>query len=265
MKSQNAQVDQLPVFQTIWDATAPWRLVDGLHKHQPEDANHHPFDFLGRLAHELRNPLAAISMAVEVLRLSPLTADPDPDPMWNIISRQTEQMLQLVNDLLDASRIAHGQVSIRRVSVELGPLIQQAIEAVQPLLSIHKLQLTVTLPPKPLTLVADPVRLIEIFTNLLNNAAKYTDDGGQIMLIAAEEYGEVVIQVRDTGIGISAEMLERIFDPFTQVKGAINRSEGGIGIGLGIVASLVQLHGGTVQAFSDGLGRGSRFVVRLPI
>ncbi len=257
--------DGVLVSCAIRDVTAQRRLEDELrdHKQQLEEANHHKDEFLAMLAHELRNPLAAISMAVEVLRLGPPHAE--TEPLCDIISRQTMQMLQLVNDLMDVSRIAHGKVSIRKVPVELRPLISQAIEAVQPLLHIHKLQLTVTLPSTPMYLLADPVRLVEVFTNLLSNAAKYTDEGGQIVLMAAEEDDEIVVQLRDTGIGISPEMLPKIFDPFMQAKSALNRAEGGIGIGLGIVANLVDLHGGTVQAFSDGLGRGSRFVVRLPL
>ena len=174
-------------------------------------------------------------------------------------------MRHLVDDLMDVSRIAHGKVRIQRVPVDLDPLISQAIEAVQPLLNTHKQHLTVSLPTQPVMLLADPVRLVEVFTNLLNNAAKYTDERGQILLMAAEENDEVVVEFRDTGIGITAEMLPRIFDPFTQATGALNRSKGGIGIGLAMVAHLVRLHGGTVQVFSEGPGHGSRFVVRLPL
>lgn len=227
-----------------------------------EEANRNKDEFLGMLAHELRNPLAAISMAVEVLRQRPPNVD--PEQVCDVISRQTLQMLHLVDDLMDVSRIAHGKVRIQKIPVVLNPLIRQAIEAVQPILNTHKQQLTVSLPPRPVKLLADPVRLVEVFTNLLNNAAKYTDEGGQILLMAAEENDEVVVEFHDTGIGIPMEMLPRIFDPFTQVIGAQNRSEGGIGIGLAMVAHLVRLHGGTVQVFSDGPGHGSRFVVHLP-
>ncbi len=230
---------------------------------QLKEANRNKDEFLGMLAHELRNPLAATSMAVEVLRQSP--SMDDTELLCDVISRQTLQMLHLVDDLMDASRIAHGKVRIQKVPVDLEPLISQAIEAVQHLLKTHKQRLTVSLPPQPVKLLADPFRLVEVFTNLLNNAAKYTDEGGQILLMAEEDSDEVVIEFRDTGIGIPIEMLPRIFDPFTQVTGALNSSEGGIGIGLAMVAHLIRLHDGTVQAFSDGPGQGSRFVVRLPL
>lgn len=252
------------IASAIRDVSEQRRLEEELSERtrQLEEANRNKDEFLGMLAHELRNPLAATSMAVEVLRhSSPIE---DPKQLWDIISRQTLQMLHLVNDLMDVSRIAHGKVRIQKVPVDLDPLIRQAIEAVQPLLNANKQPLTVSLPPRPLQLLADPVRLVEVFTNLLNNAAKYTDNGGQILLIAAKVNDEVVVEFRDTGIGIPIEMLPHIFDPFTQVTGALNRSEGGIGIGLAMVAHLVRLHDGTVQVFSDGPGRGSRFLVRLP-
>lgn len=255
----------LLVASAIRDVTEQRRLEAELNERtrQLEEANHNKDEFLGTLAHEVRNPLAAISMAVEVLRQE--TSMHDRAQFCDIISRQALQILHLVEDLMDVSRIAHGKVRIQKVPVDLVPLISQAIEAVQPLLIARNQQLTLLLPPQPVTLMADPVRLIEIFTNLLNNAAKYTDAEGRIFLMVAEENDEVVVEIRDTGIGISREMLPRIFDPFTQVAGALSRSEGGIGIGLAMVAHLVRLHGGTVQVFSDGPGHGSRFVVRLPL
>jgi signal transduction histidine kinase len=230
---------------------------------QLEEANNNKDEFLGTLAHELRSPLAAVSMAVDILRENP--SSEDIEQLWSIIRRQTNQMLHLVEDLMDVSRIAHAKVRVQKIQVDLEPLISQAIEAVQPLFSVHKQQLTFSFPPEPVKLMADPVRLVEVFTNLLSNAAKYTYDEGHISLLVAEENEEVVIEFRDTGIGITAEMLPRVFDPFTQVTDAINRSEGGIGIGLAMVAHLVRLHKGTVNAFSDGPGKGSRFVVRLPL
>ena len=257
--------DGLLVASVIRDVSSQRRLEAELceQSRQLVEANQNKDEFLGMLAHELRNPLAAISMAVEVLRESP--PDADPEQMWDIISRQTLQMLHLVDDLMDVSRIAHGKVRVEKVPVDLHPLISQAIEAVQPLLNAHRQQLTVSLPPQSVKMLADPVRLVEVFTNLLNNAAKYTDDGGQIALMAAEDNNKLVVEFRDTGIGIPIEMLPRIFDPFTQVTGALNRSKGGLGIGLAMVAHLVRLHGGTVQVFSDGPGHGSRFVVCLPL
>lgn len=229
---------------------------------QVEESNRNKDEFLGMLAHELRNPLAVTSMTVELLRHSPHTEA--PEQLWDVVSRQTSQMLHLVDDLMDVSRIAHGKVRIQKVPVDLGPLVSQAIEAVQPLLNARKQHLTVSLPSRPLMLLADPVRLIGVFTNLLNNAAKYTNDGSQIWVIAEQENDQVVVEIRDDGIGIPVEMLPRIFDPFFQLAGELNRSEGGLGIGLAMVAHLVRLHGGTIQVFSEGPGCGSQFVVCLP-
>lgn len=187
-----------------------WELLDRTQK--LEKASRNKDEFLGVLAHELRSPLAAVSMAVDVLRQRPV--EDDCEQLWDIIKRQSEQMLHLIEDLLDVSRIAHGKVRIEKVQVDLERLIRQAIEAVQPLLSIRNHQLSFSLPPRPIELFADPVRLVEVFTNLLNNAAKYTKEGGQIFLQAWADGDEVVIEFRDNGIGISAEMLPLIFEPF---------------------------------------------------
>lgn len=229
---------------------------------QLEEANLNKDRFMGMLAHELRSPLAAVCMAVEVLRQSP--ALETPEELWDIIRRQTKQMLHLVDDLMDVSRIAHAKVRIEKTQVDLEPLISQAIEAVQPLLRIRKHQLHFSTPAQSTKLLADPVRMVEVFTNLLHNAVKYSSEGGNILVKVVEEGNEVVIDFRDHGIGITAEMLPRIFEPFTQAICAVGHSEGGIGIGLAMVSHLVRLHAGTVQAFSDGPGQGSRFVVRLP-
>ncbi len=215
------------------------------------------------LAHELRNPLGTIRNAVEVLgQLAP----PDSELRFtnDVIARQTEHMAHLVDDLLDVTRIVHGKVTIRKEPVELSQIVGTAVESSRRFVDARKQQLTVSLPARPVQLMGDPTRLVQILANLLNNAVKYTDEAGRISLSAAEEKGEVVVRVRDTGIGIAPEMLPRVFDLFTQVPGAVNRSEGGIGIGLAIVDRLVQLHGGTIQAFSEGPGRGTEFVVRLP-
>jgi PAS domain S-box-containing protein len=257
--------DGFVIASAIRDVTENRRMEEELRKRtqELEDAVRHKDEFLGILAHELRNPLAAISNAIEVLRLSP----PNADPEWvcDVISRQTEQVVHLVEDLMDVSRLAHGKVSLRKVPVELSQLINQAIEAVRPLLNTRTQQLAVSLPSQSVRLLADPTRLVQVLTNLLNNAAKYTEDDGHIWLTATEEEGEVVVRVRDNGIGIAAVMLPRVFDLFTQVPGALDRSDGGIGIGLAMVDQLIKLHGGSVKAFSDGPGRGSEFVVRLPL
>jgi signal transduction histidine kinase len=229
-----------------------------------EEAARHKDYFLGMLAHELRSPIGTIRNVVEVLtQIGP----PDPKSQWarDVIGRQTDHMAHLIEDLLDASRIAQRKVSIRKETVDLNQIVGQAVETCRHLLTARGQQVTISLPSRPVLLLADPTRLVQVLTNLLNNAAKFTEDGGQIWLTAAEEKGEVVVRVRDNGIGIDGEMLPRIFELFTQVPAASERSDGGLGIGLAMVEQLVQLHGGTVQAFSDGPGRGSEFVIRMPV
>jgi len=262
---QMLSVDDGFVIATANRDTTEHRRMEELRQRtqELEDTVRQKDEFLGILAHELRNPLAAISNAIEVMRLGP----PNADQQWvcDIVSRQTQQLLHLVEDLMDVSRLAHGKVGIRKMPVELSDLVSQAIEAVQPLLNTHKQRLAVSLPSRSVRLLADPTRLVQVLTNLLHNACKYTEDNGQICLTAAEVEGELVVRVRDNGIGIAAAMLPRVFDLFTQVPGAIDRSGGGIGIGLAMVDQLIKLHGGSVKAFSDGPGRGSEFVVRLPL
>ena len=229
-----------------------------------EDAARHKDEFLGMLAHELRSPLNSIGNAVQILKQF---GPPDTRLQWagDVIGRQADHMARLVEHLLDASRIAHGKVKIQKEPVELSQVVGQAVESCRPLVNARNQQLTVSLPSRPVPLLADPTRLVQVLTNLLNNAAKYTEAGGHICLTASDEEGEVVVRVRDNGIGIGAEMLPHVFNLFTQVPGTSDRSEGGLGIGLAMVRHLVQLHEGTVQALSEGLGRGSEFVVRLPL
>lgn len=261
------QVDQgLVVASTIRDVTDRIHLEGKLRQRtrELEDAAQHKDEFLGMLAHELRNPLGTIRNAMEVLRrLGPLA----PSLQWahDVIGRQADHMTHLVEDLLDISRIAQGKVRINKKQVDLTEITSQAIEACRPLIDARKQNLTVSLPSQPLPLLADPIRLIQVLTNLLNNAAKYTRDGGQIWMIAARDEGSVVVRVGDTGIGIAPEMLPHVFDLFSQATDALDHSQGGLGIGLSMVGHLVQLHGGTVTAFSDGPDRGSEFVVRLPL
>lgn len=256
--------DGFVIATAIRDVTEQRRMQEELRQRtqELEDAVRHKDEFLGMLAHELRNPLAAITTAIELLRLGPPNAD--QEWVYDLVSRQTEQVLHLVEDLTDVSQLAQGKVSLRKMPVELGQLISQAIEAVQPLLNTRKQHLAVSLPSRSIRLLADPTRLVQVLTNLLHNASKYTEDNGQVWLTAAEEEGEVVVRVRDNGIGIAAAMLPRVFDLFTQVPGEVDRSDGGIGIGLAVVDQIIKLHGGSVKAFSDGLGHGSEFVVRLP-
>jgi two-component system, chemotaxis family, CheB/CheR fusion protein len=185
----------------------------------------------------------------------------------DVLQRQVGQMTRLVDDLLDAGRISRGKIDLRRERVELASVVYQAVDAVRPISERRDQELTVTLPGVPVYLDADPTRLGQIVGNLLNNACKFTERGGHIWLTAEreEDAPRVVIRVRDTGIGIAADQLERVFDMFTQVDTALDRSLSGLGIGLTLVKTLVEMHGGSVEVKSDGVGHGSEFVVRLPI
>ena len=221
-------------------------------------------EFLAILAHELRNPLAPIRNSVEILRARGATA---PEMQWatNVIDRQAKQMSRLVDDLLDVSRITRGMILLHKERIELSEVVNSAVEASRPLIEKRKHELTVTMPPAPIHLDADLTRLSQVVLNLLNNAAKYTEHGGRIGLAVERDGEHVLIRVTDTGIGIPGEMLPRIFAMFTQVDRSLERTEGGLGIGLTLVQRLVDLHGGTVEARSEGPGLGSEFVVRLPI
>ena len=220
--------------------------------------------FLATIAHELRNPLAPIRNALTILQTPGAGAEVVRYAV-DVLDRQVQQVVRLVDDLLDVSRIARGKVQLEKQPIELAAVVHQATEASRPLLEARRQELTVSLPPNLPPLSADPARLAQILTNLLNNAAKYTDEGGHIRLSAEQVGGEVAVRVRDTGMGIPADMLPRIFDPFTQVDAALRRAQGGLGLGLALVRGLVELHGGRVEAHSEGLGKGSEFVVRLPV
>jgi len=228
------------------------------------DADRRKDEFLAVLAHELRNPLAPIRYAVAMARK---TGGRESERMQaqGIIERQVAHMSRLLDDLLDVSRITRGTLVLRRSSVDFAAVVAPALEAARPLIEAHGHSLTVKLPEKPVLLVADPVRLAQVLANLLINAAKYTDAGGCIELEARQEGSELVVAVRDNGIGISAEMMPRLFTLFAQGSCALERSEGGLGIGLSLVRGLVELHGGTVAAHSKGAEQGSEFMVRLPI
>jgi PAS domain S-box-containing protein len=221
-------------------------------------------EFLAMLSHELRNPLAPIQSAVQVLRLSGQT---ESSRQWaqDVLDRQVQHLTRLVDDLLDVSRITRGKVQLHRESVDLATVLARAVEAGRPLIEARRHQLNISLPNGRVLLDADPVRLTQVVANLLHNAAKYTEAGGQIWLTAATDAGEAVIRVRDSGIGIAPEMLPRVFDLFAQAERSLDRSQGGLGIGLTLVRRLVDLHGGTVEAHSAGLNQGSEFIVRLPL
>ncbi|MDP2817606.1 MAG: ATP-binding protein [Polaromonas sp.] len=220
-------------------------------------------EFLAMLSHELRNPLAPISNAVHLLRLQQ-NEDPLQQQARIIIERQVGQLKHLVDDLLEVSRITTGRVQLRQERIVLSGIVERAVETAQPLIVQRRHELDVSLPPEPIWLHADAARLEQVVVNLLTNAAKYTDEGGRIGLTVEREGDTAVLRVRDTGIGIAPELLPRIFDLFTQAERSLDRSEGGLGIGLCLVQRLVELHSGTVEVYSV-LGQGSEFVVRLPV
>ncbi|MBK7973908.1 MAG: PAS domain S-box protein [Deltaproteobacteria bacterium] len=220
-------------------------------------------EFLAVLAHELRNPLAPIRNATQVLRAK---APPIPELLWarDVIDRQVSQLTRLVDDLLDVSRIAQGKLELRKQRVALSTVVNDAVEAVRPLVAKWGHQLTVDIPSETVLVEGDASRLAQVLLNLLDNAAKYTDQGGSIRLSAKREGDEVVIRVADNGIGIPPDMLRRIFEMFMQVDRSLERTREGLGIGLTLVERLVALHGGTISANSAGPGTGTEFVVRLP-
>jgi PAS domain S-box-containing protein len=228
------------------------------------DADRRKDEFLATLAHELRNPLAPLRNAVELMRRSEGDAIV-MEQARSMLGRQLDQVVRLVDDLLDMSRISRGKVQVRKQRVELAAVIRSAVETVRPLIDSQAHELTITVPPQAIQLDADPTRLAQVISNLLNNAAKYTEKGGHIWLTVEQQGNEVTLSVRDTGIGIAAEHLRHIFEMFSQVAPALERSHGGLGIGLSLVRGLVELHGGTVEARSAGIGMGSEFIVRLPV
>jgi PAS domain S-box-containing protein len=220
-------------------------------------------EFLATLAHELRNPLAPIRNSLHILRAS--ASNPAASRVQEMMERQVAHMVRLVDDLLELSRISRGQIELKKERVGLTTIIEQAVEASRPFIESHAHHLAVSLPSESLAVHGDLVRLSQVFANLLNNAAKYTQDGGHITLSARREGATLIASVRDTGIGIPDEMLSRVFDMFTQVDNVLRRSQDGLGIGLSLVRNLVTMHGGSVEAHSAGLGQGSEFIVRLPL
>ena len=220
-------------------------------------------EFLALLAHELRNPLAPLRNAVSILRLK---ESPDPDVLWcrGVIERQAAQLTRLVDDLLDVSRITLGKIKLQPQPLDLGSVVTRAVETSRPLIDAHRHQLIVTVPELPVRVEGDRARLTQVIANLLNNAAKYQNEGGTIALTVERDGGTAVIRVRDRGIGIAPEMLSEIFELFSQGERTLDRALGGLGIGLSLVRTVVELHGGKVSAGSDGPGRGSEFTIRLP-
>ena len=261
---RSATGEVLGVVLTLHDFTEQARLEAELRRRAEElaEAHRHKDEFLAMLGHELRNPLAPIKNAAHLLRLR--TADERSRWAGEVIERQVGQMSRLVDDLLDVSRITRGKVTLRKEVVELAAVIERAVEISRPLIEARRHELVESLAEGPVWLEADPVRLAQVIANLLNNAAKYTEEKGRITLSAEKEVGEVVLRVRDNGVGIAPEVLPNVFELFTQDHRTLDRSQGGLGIGLTLVKGLVAMHGGSVQAFSEGPGKGSEFVVRLP-
>jgi signal transduction histidine kinase len=228
------------------------------------EANQHMHEFLALLGHELRTPLAAIRNALRVLELK---GEDAATREWarSIMERQTHCIGCLVEDMLEISRIEHGKIRLRMQPLDLAQTIARAIDTVRAAIEGHHHQLEVTLPPEPVVVDADPGRLEQVLTNLLNNAVKYMDPGGHIWVSAEEQGSNVVVRVRDSGMGIASEMLPHIFDPFWQLERTFEYSQNGLGIGLALVRKLAEMHGGTASAYSAGRGHGSEFVVCLPI
>ncbi|MDZ4820263.1 MAG: ATP-binding protein [Planctomycetota bacterium] len=221
-------------------------------------------EFLATLAHELRNPLAPIRNAVQYLEMDGLT-ESDVKSARNIIVRQITTMVRLIDDLLDVSRISRNKLDVRKEHIQLASVVESAVESSRPFIQQYGLELTVEMPPEAVHLDGDPIRLAQVFLNLLNNSAKFTKRGGQIWLTAHREGSDAVVTVRDNGIGIPSDMLPRIFDMFTQVDQSLEESHGGLGIGLTLVRRLVEMHDGSVEARSNGPDEGSEFIVRLPL
>ena len=221
-------------------------------------------EFLATLAHELRNPLAPIRNAIHILRAR---LPPTPELQWarDVMDRQVTQMARLIDDLMDVSRITRGTFGLRRERVSLAEVVRLAVETSRPGIDASGHDLVVRIPSEAIFLDADVIRLAQVFSNLLNNAAKYTGPGGRIAITAERDPGSVIVTVQDSGIGIPSEMLAHVFEPFTQLDRSLERSRGGLGIGLALAKRLVEMHGGAIEAQSSGAGQGSRFIVRLPV
>jgi len=228
------------------------------------EADRRKDEFLATLAHELRNPLAPIQSALNVRRIANGAQDGD-DAMQGVIERQMRHLVRLVDDLLDVSRITRDRLDLRREPVEIAEVLSVARESVQPLLDAAGQRLEIALPGHPLLLDADPHRLAQVFSNLLSNASKFSGVGSQVTLLAEHAGGEVVVRVADSGIGLAAEQLDKVFELFAQVDNSLERARGGLGIGLTLARRLVELHGGSITVSSRGLGQGAEFSVRLPL
>ena len=228
------------------------------------DADRRKDEFLATLAHELRNPLAPISNSLQILKSPSLNAAV-LQQATEMMERQVHQLVRLVDDLLDVSRVMRGKIELRRERVELVSVVNRAVEMVQPHLDAKQHRLVQSIPAHPLVLDADPIRLSQVFGNLLINSAKYTDPNGEIRLTVTQEGGIVIVRVKDNGIGIEPELLSQVFGLFVQADHRSVKAQGGLGIGLTLVKNLVEMHAGSVEAHSEGIGKGSEFIVRLPL
>lgn len=240
-------------------------LIERLQYEQAlRDSDRRKDEFLATLAHELRNPLAPLRNGLQVLKMTGPNEEM-AEQARTMMERQLGQMVHLIDDLLDLSRISRGKITLRKERIELAKAIQQAVETSRPAIEQEGHELKIEVPTGPIFVDADITRLAQVFSNLLNNASKYTQRGGRIRLSVRRDGATAVVSIRDNGIGIPPPMLPRVFDIFTQVDQNLERSQGGLGIGLSIVKRLVEMHGGSVEARSDGHGMGSEFVVRLPV
>lgn len=242
---------------------AQWEALEQA-RAQLAEAARRKDEFLAMLGHELRNPLAPIRAALQLLTATPPSATP-PHELLATMQRQVEHMVRLVEDLVDVSRLTRGAIELRRERIDLSEALRSAVELSMPLIERGGHDLRVLWPPTPMVLDADPVRLAQVFGNLLNNAAKYSPPGTRIEVVARRDRDECVVEFADQGIGIEPDVLPRIFELFTQGRAEPHRARDGLGVGLSLVRTLVSLHGGTVSASSPGPGRGSRFTVRLPL
>jgi len=263
----NADANYSPADVAMFESVA-WRagiaLVNASLYGEIEQADQQKNRFLSMLAHELRNPLAPIRSAVDVLRLC---GDSPQDIEWarDVIDRQVNHLIRLVDDLLDISRITLGKIRLQQEKLTAKDLVLEAVEVSRPLVEKSHHKLTVNLPDEPIELFGDRARLMQVLANLLNNAAKYTPQGGQITLAVEQEGDQALFRVRDTGIGIPPHMLDKVFDMFIQIDSGLDRAHGGLGIGLTLVRELIALHQGSICVTSEGSGKGSEFIVRIPI
>jgi signal transduction histidine kinase len=228
------------------------------------EADRRKSEFLATLAHELRNPLAPLRNGLQIMRLS-CHDRATLDEARTMMERQVGHMVRLIDDLLDLSRITNGKIELRKERIDLAAAVQDGLETSRPVIEAAGHELGVTLPPGPVYVDGDRTRLAQVFANLLNNSAKYTPQGGHIALTVERQGSDVVVTVTDDGIGIPTDKLAQVFDMFTQVDRSLGRSQGGLGIGLSLVRGLVEMHGGSVEARSEGQGKGTEFVMRLPI